>query len=406
MKRLLFGSVLALAIAGCGAPEPPRPTGGTDASVGACGRGVVAFDTDFHSTNVSLVALDGRVLSASLVSSASADTGLSAPLSGDVVAPTEPAGGDVVLVVDRSAGVVTRVDAKRGVVLGQIDVKTGFASNPQDALEAAPGKIYVSRYDPNLAPGAEPFDGGSDVLLVDAAKGAPVGRIDLASAVAGEAGMYPRPTRMIAAGGKVYALLAATSLDYASSAPSRVVAIDPEHDAIEDVAVLEGLHGCQGLAASPSGGAIAVSCPGTFEGSSASNVAESGLVLLDAGAHLAEATRVSAADLGGDPLGFSVAFVGERALLATTAGKLGASGDRAVVVDLDGGAHHDVLVTKEAFKLGEVRCAAACGVCFVADAEQADSLARFAVDGGSLSPAASIDPDPAIGLPAVYLGAF
>ncbi|PKN46336.1 MAG: hypothetical protein CVU63_07695, partial [Deltaproteobacteria bacterium HGW-Deltaproteobacteria-20] len=66
----------------------PDNTGGTDITAGACGRGLVVVNTDYQSTNVSLVAIDGKVLSTSFLSSASTPPGLSAPLGGDVVVPT------------------------------------------------------------------------------------------------------------------------------------------------------------------------------------------------------------------------------------------------------------------------------------------------------------------------------
>ena len=54
---------------------------------GPCGRGLVVGGTDYHSTNLSILDAWGRTRSESFLSSASAATGLSAPLSGDVVVP-------------------------------------------------------------------------------------------------------------------------------------------------------------------------------------------------------------------------------------------------------------------------------------------------------------------------------
>ncbi len=62
--------------------------------------------------------------------------------------------------------------------------------------------------------------------------------------------------------------------------------------------------------------------------------------------------------------------------------------------------------TAVAFKLGEVRCQPACGVCFVADKEEKSSLLRFDVQEGALVGQTKISPDPAVGLPAFYIGAF
>jgi hypothetical protein len=409
LKRALFA--LSFALVGCNAPEPPPPSGGSDAGAGTCGRGIVVFDSDYHSTNVSLIGFDGTVLSPSFISSASAKTGLSAPLSGDVVAPTMPVTGDDVVLIDRyPAGVLTFVDAKSAMVRAQLDVKTGFASNPHDFAAIDSTKAYVLRYDPNLDPGHQPFDGGSDVLIVDPSVPKIAGRIDLTRALAGEKkGFYPRPERVVVVGNKAFVLLSGYSEDFQSAPESRVVTLDTERDAIDDVTVISGLHGCAGLALSPSKSALAVACSGTFQGSSTTDVAEAGLALLDLNHDLKEIAHASAEELGGDPFGFSVAFIDEHTVLATTFGRQGGpmpKGDRAVVVDLDDGSHHDVLSTKNAFTLGEVRCALDCKACFVSDAEESASLVRFDLANGALSNERTISPDPEVGLPARYIGTF
>jgi hypothetical protein len=81
--------------------------------------------SDYQSTNVSLLGLDGRALSPLLVSSASASTALSTPLSGDVVLPTMPQAGSELLLLDRfPAAVLTWVDLRTGVPTGQLSVAT------------------------------------------------------------------------------------------------------------------------------------------------------------------------------------------------------------------------------------------------------------------------------------------
>src|SRR5262245_48452094 len=99
MKRM--GACMALFVCGCGAPAPPDATGGVSVPVGRCGRGLVSVQSDYQSTNVSLLATDGVMLSSSFISSASASAALSAPLSGDVVAPTSASLGSELVLVDR-----------------------------------------------------------------------------------------------------------------------------------------------------------------------------------------------------------------------------------------------------------------------------------------------------------------
>jgi hypothetical protein len=400
-----------LALAGCGAPEPPGNTGGTEIPAGPCGRGAVVVSSDYHSTNVSLVSWSGEVLSASFVSSASSGSGsLSAPLSGDVVTPSATQGGDSVVLVDRyPAGVLTWVDVESGEPVRQLDLKTGFASNPQDYIGISSRKAYVSRLEENLEPGLAPFDAGSDLLIVDPASPAISGRIDLHAALEGEDPAFlPRPNKLLVDGPRLYALLSAYDASFQASAASRVVTIDTNDDSIRSVTVLPGLHGCTGMALSPSGEQLAVVCSGTFEGSSAS-VEEAGIALFTTSPELSEIARFPASRLGGRPLGFSIAFAAERRLVTSTFGELtGESrvGDTLVSLDLDSGAHQVLRTTDEPFTIGEVRCATSCSVCFATDASGAGALVRYPLTGGVLGSPSEIRPDTAIGLPPRYLGGF
>ncbi|WP_129579054.1 MULTISPECIES: hypothetical protein [Sorangium] len=422
LSRTILAAGAAGALIGCNAPEPPPSTGGTDVVAGPCGRGAVVVSSDYQSTNVSLVSWDGAVLSASIVSSGSSSPGLASPLSGDVVVPTTPVRGDRLALLDRSASVLTWIDVRSGEPAGQLTLATAFRANPQDYVEVSPGKAYVTRHEPNLDPDAAPIDGGSDVLVVDPGARAIVGRIDLAPALAGEdPGFYPRPGRAVLVGDSLYVLLTATSLDFVASAESRLVEIDARSDAIREVTVLEGLHGCGGLAASAGGSRLAVVCPGTFGGDATSNAGEAGLVVLARrDGRLVEEARWTAAELGAGTPGFSVAFASEDRLLFSTLGRdaLSAGGpvdDTLTSVELAGSAPErgdpEVLLrSKELpFSLGEVRCAEACGRCLAADAETDGGVVhRFDVgaDGSALVHAGAFHVDPRVGLPPRYLGAF
>ncbi|WP_437672753.1 hypothetical protein [Sorangium sp. So ce131] len=423
VKILVAGA--ASALLGCNAPEPPPSTGGTDVVEGPCGRGAVVVSSDYQSTDVGLMSWEGAVLSASIISSGSIAPGLSSPLSGDVVTPTTPARGDQLVLIDRAASVLTWVDVRSGEARAQLAVATAFRANPQDYVEVSPSKAYVTRHEPNLDPDAAPTDGGSDVLVVDPGARAIVGRVDLAPALAGEdPGIYPRPSRAVLVEGSLYVLLTATSLDFTTSAESRLVEIDTQGDAIKEVTVLRGLHGCGGLAASASGSRLAVVCPGTFGGDSTSNAAEAGLVVLARrdGGGLVEEARWAPAELGAGTPGFSVAFASEDHVLLATLGRdaLGEGGpvdDTLVAVDLAGsgparGEPEVLLRSKELpFVLGEVRCAEACGRCLAADAETDGGVVhRFDVGAGedrrALVHAGAFRVDPRIGLPPRYLGGF
>lgn len=409
----VLSSALSL-ITGCNAPDPPDNTGGVTTPGGACGRGVTVVSTDFQSANVSFLGVDGAVLSASVISSATTSPVLSAPLSGDVGVPTMPQQSDRVVVMDRVVSALAWVDVKSGAVSSQLSVATGFSANPQDYVEVAPTKVYVSRLDPNKEAGAEPFDKGSDVLIIDPLAPKITGRIDLDSAMGGEDPIHlPRPNRMVLADRRLYVLLSGYSIDFMSSAESRIVTINSDTDEIADVTILKGMHGCGGMALSPSGDRIAVSCSGSL-GANPSMPTASGVVVLSRGDSLAEIMRRPAGDLGPGPVGFSIAFATEDDLLVTTLGSFGVEGmpaedDAAVAVSIETGKIEVLLRSKEIpYSIGDVQCVPACSACFIADAEtQGGVVHRFEVtpEGGLVNPTqVVIDAD--LGLPPRYLGRF
>ena len=393
----------ALAAVGCNAPDPLPPTGGTDAGAGACGRGVVVVGSDYQSSNVSLVSWEGAVLSASLLSSASAGVG------GDVVVPTETQSGPRLAVIDRyPEAAITWAAVESGAIEGQLAVADGWRANPQDLIEVG-ARAYVTRHDP--APdGTE----GSDVLVVEPATPAAVGRIELVAAIEGApSGTLPRPTRMVRDGDLVHVLLAPSSITFTETVPSRVVTVDPSGDAIAAVHEIAGLHGCLGLAVAPGGGRLAVSCPGNFLGGSSPDATQSGVVVLDrSGSSLSEVRRFTAAEVGEGPFGFSVTFASADVVLAATIGALGdgeepARDDTVVRLEVTTGAAEVVLRSDgEPFTLGEVRCAPACGACFATDAGR-DALMRFTLDDGArLAAPTEVPVAREVGLPPRYLGGF
>ena len=410
--RLDTARAVALAsavLSGCGVPPPPPGTGGGDFSRGRCGRGLVVVESDYQSTNVALVGPGGDVLSSSFVSSASADPGLVAALSGDVVAPTAEANGDDVVLLDRyPASVLSWVDLRTAAVRGQLDVSTGFAANPQDYLALSPTKAYVSRYERNPAPGSQAFDGGSDLLVVDPSVPAIMGRIALDSALPQNSSYLPRPSRMLAVGGRVHVLAPSYGLDFADSLPSRVVTIDAASDAIEAVTVLDGAHGCGALALAPDGTRLAIACSGDFGGDSVPAIEGSMLVLLDvSGPSPVEIDRLAATDLLGQPLGTGLDFAGEERLVVTTLGQYGVPGepdrdDALVEVDLVSRAARQ-LHAAPAFSLGDVRCVLPCGACFAAEG---NALGRHPLGPEGLGTPENVPLDPAIALPPRWLGRF
>lgn len=394
---------LALALVGCGAPAAPPSSGGTDVAAGLCGRGLAVVSSDYQSTSVALVDWEGGVLSPRFLTSGSAEAGLSAPLSGDVVLPAEAQDGESLLIVDRAAGVITEVAVVDGAVHQQIGVRTGFASNPQDAVEVE-GRHFVSRLDPNASPGSEPFDGGSDVVVVEG--GTIVDRVELAVAVDDDAHL-PRPNRMVRTGdGRVRVLLSGYDATFQSAADSRVVTLDAS-GAVRDVHLLVGMRGCSALAEVHDG--LVVACTGEYDGGATPDLATSGLVWLVAdGDRLEERRRWAAGELGDRPVGFSVARRGGWLFAVTLGNFLGATPvrDHLLAIPVEGGEPRVLLESEnDAFALGEVRCPSdpSCGPCWLTDAER--GLVPITIDEGpATGEPLRIDDD--LGLPPRSLGAF
>lgn len=398
-----FVAVLAPALVQCGVPERGGPGQGVHLDDGPCGRGIVIVASDYASTNVLISRLDGTVASDSILSSGSAASGLTAALSGDVVLPLEPPRSRRVVLIDRGQHALTWLDVEQGQVTGQLSVATGFAANPHDYLELGDGRAYVTRYASNPAPGREPFDQGSDLLMIDANERRIVGRIDLTQ---GETGEYlPRPDRMLASGGRVYVVLQRFSADFTKASSSRLVAVDPDTDTLVWSYDLQGLSNCGGLARSPTGASIAVSCTGGFlEGDE--QIERSGIVLFDATQEpMQETARYQLAHLGG-PLSPSIRFASEHRLVGVTYGNLDTGRpDTVYELDVTTGQASELARAATAFVLGDVWCATECGQpCVLADAE-AVALRRWELHNERLQPWPSVDLRAGLGLgPRAMLG--
>jgi hypothetical protein len=410
--RCALAALLAL---GCGDSGSEPPVDGVDVAEGPCGHALYVINSDYQSSSVAVIGYDGEVLSSAIVSSASETTGLSVPLSKDTVAPTARTVEGAMLLLDREQAVLTVLDPVSATVTSQIQLATGFnGANPQDVIEVGAGTLYVSRYGANANAGAEPFDAGSDVLVVDSASGEVDARIDLASVMEGApAGIFPNPSRMVKRDDHVFLLLSAYSKSFAMSDDGRVAVLDATSHAVASFAVVTGMRGCSALALSPSGQRLAVGCSGTFGGDAVPSLEDSGVVVFSVGANgdLDEEQRFSAVDLGGDPISFSLSFAGDQSLVFATFGRKSNTNeqerpDRLMVLALESGETQEVARSETTpFTIGEVHCAAACGVCFAADAERLGVL-RVPFASGAPGAAEVVSISDGIGLPPRYLGAY
>jgi hypothetical protein len=392
----------AVALGGCNAPDPPGSTGGTHLAPGSCGRGLVVVSTDFASSNISLLGLDGRVLSSSFLSSAGT-VDLSARLSGDVALPTAGAAGDEVVIIDQKVSVLSFVGVANADVRGQLAF--GAGENPHDYLVLGADRAVVSRYDRG------PKGEGSDLVVVRPKTGETLRTVSLAPAMTGvDAKFLPTPWHLLPRGGEVIVTLNVENAAHTESAAARLAVVDPESGEVKQVLPLPGLHECNGIAPSPDGSRLALACTGSFIGTADANPAESALVLLETEPKLKEIERIAA---DGAPFGYGVGWVSSHSLLAVTLGALDSSGldtirkDALLEIDLDTKERRTVLESvSQPFELRDVRCASACGACFLSDHERGVVHRVPVGEDGHAGTPQPIVVDSEIGLPPYVLGQF
>lgn len=400
-------SALAVALlVGCNV-TPAQVTGGVDLPArGDCPRGTAVVSTDYQSSEIALLAPSGDVKSVAFMSSAStAATGLAAPFSGDLgVASARSRPGELVIIDRLFTNVLTFVDSRTAEVRAQLPVGTGFESNPQDYLELSDHVAFVPRLGENSAPGREPFDAGSDLLVVD-----PSGpRITGSLPMPRRAGFRPNPVAVTTFGDDVLVSLQQASAAYDGMADSELVAIGIESRATIYRVTLAGLKNCGRAELSPSRAVMAVACSGPLD--RLGNVVEpktSGLIVLDALTEPPqELRRFMALELVGTTMQSSLEFVSEQVVFLKTQTALGADRDNQLFsLDLDSG-KTELLATAArdgsglgfGIAFGGMSCRAGCGdPCLVADRSRG-KLLRFRVEDGMPVPDADVLIDGA-GLP-------
>jgi hypothetical protein len=368
-----------------------------------CPRAFVVLDTDYMTTNVSVLKTDGTVLSPSIISSSAMPPGLSMALSSDVILPyATPASGDLVL-IDQTNNAIDWIDPMSGNVLAQTSVATGFNADPSDYLEVGSKKAYVTRYDDNTTPGKQPNDAGGDILILDTSAHSVTGRIDLTDPDNGM--LWARPNRMLSVGGQVWVLLERLDAMFMTAGDARVAGVDPQTDKRTFTVDLMGLENCGAAALSPSGKVVAVSCSGNPSGTSN---ATSSIVTLDATKNPpVELKRYPVAATLVGSLAATVAFASETLLVGVDEGDSMATpprNDVAFTLDLTSGMATKLLDGGDSFVLGDVRCTPGCGdACVLADAK-ANVLRFWKLTGGMLVAGNTVNPDPNPGLPPRGLG--
>jgi hypothetical protein len=244
-----------------------------------------------------------------------------------------------------------------------------------------------------------PYDGGGDILIIDTQNLAITGRIDLATPSDGA--FQPRPSHLLRMGSEVWVVLQRLTADFSDAADARVVGIDAATDQIAWTLDLPNVANCQGVARSPSGSAVALSCPGIGGGRSA-------VVLLDATAHPpTEQKRFDVVAALTSKPGSPLSFASETLLVGATQGdSMAGLNDLGYTLDTASGTIAPLFDSGEAFALGDVRCAPGCtDLCFIADGK-AKALRVWKIQNGTLVEPSTAPVDPTIGLPPRAIGAL
>jgi hypothetical protein len=328
MRRLTLIGLMVFAGAGAGCSSTTNPPGyglggsggaagtgggggggaggGNDAAVDApiaelappAPTGLVALNSDFSTTSLSILSTAGALVHADCVDSATGSGGgLTKTISGNTALPSQPQRGGNIVIVDDGNTALTFVNPSACIVSRQIAVP-GVKTNPHDVVILADDKAYVTRYDQNLAATDETL-AGNDIAIINPTTGAQTGRIvlDTYASTATGATILARPDRAIIAGGKVVVSLNEASVDFKSFGEGKVVVIDPATDQVVSSVALTGLSNCEGLSYVEASKTLLVPCGG-------GPISQSGVAVVDLGTSPPTLTRaIPATAFDGRPLG-------------------------------------------------------------------------------------------------------
>lgn len=406
-SRFSLSSVLGLSLlAGCGGGVGKLP-------IGANPTGFAILSSNYKVTSVALYNPDTGILTDDCVHSGEAQ--LPQNLSGDATLPSAQQENGELIVIDSGNSTLTFVDPATCIPRTQQSVGTAFDANPHDVVMISAHKAYVTRYNTNANPTADPadFDEGDDLLVIDPSVTDPsrspvLNRIDLASYASSVPGATLRadPDRAVLAAGKVYVTLNSISADYSVTGPGRVVVVDPATDSVTSVIDLPDQRDCSGIQYLPVQKRLYVSCGGTF--ADPNQVAQSALVEIDiSGAAPVLGRVVSASSLpANQALNFfysavlgDTAFIGTLGTFADATTGTAATPDGFYAVPLGGGAPV-MLGTGGPSKLGIGAVDPVTKKIFLPDAD--DLMPRvhvYEADGTTSVAASDFQANPAGGLP-------
>jgi hypothetical protein len=257
---------------------------------------LAVLGSDYLKTSVSLVDIAKNTVAADVLTSDTVLAAGQAALSGDVVLASHNGGTGTVLLVDRAKGAITWLGAD-GKVQKQALVENFAKSNPQDAVWASPGRLYVARLGVNPTPTAvaNDFDEGDDLVVLDPATGKLTEQLKLSS-YATAPGTNAAPQRMATDGTLVWLPLGSLSADFQKVGTGRVLGVDALTGQVVKTVDLPASKNCAKAVYLPTTQQVAVVCSGAYP-DGADQAKFSNVVVFDAQAAQPTA-KVAAAALG------------------------------------------------------------------------------------------------------------
>lgn len=384
-------------------PDGGGGDGGDEPVPVACDTGIIVVGSNYFESSITLLNLDGTISQENIVTSNSSAPGMDIPLSGDVDVPgAAPASGKIVVLDRYQRDVVTLLDRSSGDALAQLFIgHEGFTPNPQDYIEVDEDRAFISRYESNSNPGAEDYDEGGDLLIVDTESYEMIGRIAMPE---DDDELSPRPAKMTKRGDEVIVTLQRFSRNFRKVGEGRFVGVSPATHTVEWTVDIPGMANCGKVVASPSGERLAIACSGAMTSTGGWEKERSGVVLFDATTPVP--TEIQRFDLGnrlGTGLTANIAFASEELLLGNAYG-VGAGGDMTFSLDISTGDHEVIHEAGSSYVLEGIYCAPGCGdICVLADADQG-VMRRWGLDAeGNLE---ELEPVSLSGLPPRTLGAL
>ena len=322
----LAAAAVIVCSVGCDGGAAAKPDGGGSqsdggADAGGTGGGLAVLSSDYASTSVSTYNPQSGKLVDDCINSGTIVGPSGQKLSGDVTLPSAPQASGELVLLDRINATLTFLAPATCAIRAQLSVSTGgFKSNPHDVVTLSATKAYVTRYDANAMPSADPndLDDGEDLLIIDPSIPMILGRIALGQYATGVAATEAKPDRAVLAEGKVYVTLNSLATDYSAVGPGRVVVVDPANDTVIGMIDLPDYTDCSGIEYLASQKKVYVACGGA-SADGPTQTAKSALVEIDlSGATPTVGRIIAAAAMGTRPISYANPVVfGETAFLVT-----------------------------------------------------------------------------------------